>query len=87
MANKYHEAIFTKSASCHKYTKRQSLDKRIITGHMLLAILFVAMGNPQEGPTVGEAQPQVGAAMAGTLQITITKQRVEDGNQPHRKKQ
>lgn len=43
MVNKYYEAIFSKSAACHRYTKWQSLDKRIITGHMLLAILFVAM--------------------------------------------
>lgn len=53
MVNKYYEAIFTKSAVCHKYTKWQSVGKENHNRPYVLVIFFEATQNPKEKPRGG----------------------------------
>lgn len=78
MAVKYSRAIFAKDAVCHAQCKTV-WDKRAITSHMSLVVLFVATWRttakgPSRSNGEGELQPQVEADTEDTLEIAITKQ-------------
>lgn len=89
MVVKYSGAIFAKDAVCHAHAEWQRSDKRTITSHMSLVVLFVATRSttaevPSRSNSKGELQPQVEADTEDTLEIAITKQTGEeaavDGN-------